>query len=411
LEDILRNLERMRQSPELRPGQLGAYFASQDLNAGPVKIAVCVSESVVQAGLRPGDQLASVNGMVVERLTHWRHAIGPLNAGDEIELLVLRDGQPVRLSVQLQATIEPLQPRWIGFVPQSGSPELAIGQVLPGSPAESAGLRSGDRIMALDGATISDRPGWLAQLSSVPIGAEVSLQLQRGGETLRTRVTVQRFPAQLPTVEMGERAGEADCRLETPAQAGGANRIFAVIPTPAATEPRRGLLLWIPPPGPLEPDAILTDWEDCASRSRSIVIVVESLDPQRWFPDDASLLADVVRTAQRSYRTDPQRVAIGGEAAGAAMAAWCAAHHSDLFAGLALADWPATAPAPSWKSEPVRRTIVLALLEAGAGEHSPPWLEPFQRAASPVWVPALSEGGGETRQTLMARWLSCLDLR
>jgi Do/DeqQ family serine protease len=65
---------------------------------------------------------------------------------------------------------------------------IANGQ--PGSPAEKAGLRARDVVVALNGRPMRTSSEMRARLGLTPVGEEINLQVQRGGETLGIRTTI-----------------------------------------------------------------------------------------------------------------------------------------------------------------------------------------------------------------------------
>ncbi len=79
---------------------------------------------------------------------------------------------------------------------------LRIERVFTGTPAEQAGLRRGDRIMAIDGQPTTDfTPADAARLVRGPEGTTVHLTIARPGETSVREIDVQRAPIRVPTVE------------------------------------------------------------------------------------------------------------------------------------------------------------------------------------------------------------------
>ncbi|MBI3041597.1 MAG: DegQ family serine endoprotease [Betaproteobacteria bacterium] len=75
----------------------------------------------------------------------------------------------------------------LGIAAQEGA---FIGAVQPGSPAEKAGLREGDVVVALNGRPIRAAAELRARLGLTPVGEEIELRVARGRETraVRTRI-------------------------------------------------------------------------------------------------------------------------------------------------------------------------------------------------------------------------------
>jgi regulator of sigma E protease len=173
-----------------------------------------------RAGLRSGDEIVGVGG----RDTGTREAavlalIDELMNGEPIELRVQDAGGDTRVA-RLQVDgdrrglTEPgaLLPGlgfdfWYPVVPAS------VGKVLPGSPAERAGLREGDEIRAVDGEPVADFAALVARVQPRPgarmvltvtredgtLDLPVEVESQREGERLVGRIGVQpAAPAALP---------------------------------------------------------------------------------------------------------------------------------------------------------------------------------------------------------------------
>ncbi len=79
--------------------------------------------------------------------------------------------------------------------------------MIPGKPAERAGLKAGDRIIAIDG-TAASSPGDVASRTNAKPGAPVTYRIARGGETFDTTLTTE------VTEQAGKRIGIAGVRLK-----------------------------------------------------------------------------------------------------------------------------------------------------------------------------------------------------
>jgi regulator of sigma E protease len=163
----------------------------------PVVGDVAADSTAARAGLRSGDLIVGVG----TRDTPTREAavlalLDELMNGRAIEVR-LRDADGDMRSADLEiggdrrALTEPgaLLPGigfdfWYPVVP------ARVGQVLPGSPAERAGLREGDEILAVDGEPVADFTALVARVQPQP-GARLELTVARAGDNLTVPVEVQ----------------------------------------------------------------------------------------------------------------------------------------------------------------------------------------------------------------------------
>ena len=112
---------------------------------------------VAAAGVRRGDHIQKIDGRVVK---NWRAVTMAIVAhvGDQksVTMTVLRPHHQKRMTVNLSLTHWKVAEqagellRSLGIVPFQPKFPMAIGKVMPGSPADRAGLRQGDRILAVN---------------------------------------------------------------------------------------------------------------------------------------------------------------------------------------------------------------------------------------------------------------------
>lgn len=105
----------------------------------------------------------------------------PSNLAGEVMRQLLQHGQVQRGGLGLDTVdITARNARQLGLAP--GASGVAVARVAEGSPAQQAGVRARDRILALDGKAI----GTSAQLRNaeglLPVGRQVRLTLSRGGQ-------------------------------------------------------------------------------------------------------------------------------------------------------------------------------------------------------------------------------------
>lgn len=85
---------------------------------------------------------------------------------------------------------------WTGFeADKNEAGGLKVLAVLPGSPAEKAGIRVGDVLESVNGVSISDEAKMKEmKKTSLGIGQTAAYGVNRDGETLTVKVTLERIP-------------------------------------------------------------------------------------------------------------------------------------------------------------------------------------------------------------------------
>jgi len=156
--------------------------APEYLDAPPVIGWIEAGSPAEKAGLRIDDQIVRISGREVKTWTDVQLAVGS-RPDRLIRIEVLRGGQPLQVDLQTE-TVSKYQMGYAGF---QAKILTQIDMVLDHSPAEKAGLRAGDVILAIDGA-----PVYFYQfLETVQknAGREILFTVDRGGQTLTLPVT------------------------------------------------------------------------------------------------------------------------------------------------------------------------------------------------------------------------------
>jgi Do/DeqQ family serine protease len=154
-----------------------------------------------KAGVKAGDVITALNGRGVKTHTELRNAVGLLRVGDKVDIELLRDGKPQRLSASIGEGTTAATP--VGGLSDAPSAEeakpphpalegaaladtpnktgVAVRTVIPRSKAAGAGLQPGDVIVRANTSTIDS----LAKLREVARDKPVVvLGVRRGGDLL-----------------------------------------------------------------------------------------------------------------------------------------------------------------------------------------------------------------------------------
>src|SRR5215813_9031915 len=193
-------MEQLVRYGAVKRGQLGVsmYTVTPDI-AHSLGLASAVGALVSQvvenspadkAGLRVGDVITSVNGQPVKSNSELRNTIGLLRVGDKVEIGLLRDGKPLRVTAVIADTTTELtggpasihksfEGAVLGDAPDAGG--ALVRSVEPGSAAAQAGLRAEDVIVGANRGRVSS----VRDLRERAKGAAVLvLEVRRGATVL-----------------------------------------------------------------------------------------------------------------------------------------------------------------------------------------------------------------------------------
>jgi S1-C subfamily serine protease len=185
-------------------GQLAVAIGS------PFGLDQTVTSGVVSAIDRPVDTLAGAVGMI--------QTDAPINPGNSGGALADRGGRVIGINDAIQSASggnegvgfaipidiakevadalvdgRPVQYAFLGVqfannTPRSGG--AVIADVVAGSPADKAGLKPGDRVVAMDGHTIQSPTDAIARIRSAKPGDTITVTVARGNTTTDIEVTV-----------------------------------------------------------------------------------------------------------------------------------------------------------------------------------------------------------------------------
>jgi serine protease Do len=168
-----------------------AKFFHVNNASGAVITQVEPNSPGAKAGLKVGDVITELNGKVVSDAGELQVEVGEKQPGTTLHLKALRDGNSVDVPVTLEAMDKAEhgsegadashgKPRW-GLGLEDLTPEVrqqlqagndvhgaVIQQVIPGSPADNAGLQQGDVIMEVNRQPVHSAADVQKALSGIP---------------------------------------------------------------------------------------------------------------------------------------------------------------------------------------------------------------------------------------------------
>jgi regulator of sigma E protease len=163
----------------------------------PVVGQVRLDSPAAVAGLQRGDQIVRVGERSVGDTEELQIAlIRQFSDDGVIPLRVRRDGSERSLMLRVgddrRAMTEPgkLLPG-LGFDLATWNANTLVHEAPPGSAGARAGLRAGDRLLAVDGQPVANSSEFVSMVNAAP-GRDISIEVERGGERLRIVAPVPR---------------------------------------------------------------------------------------------------------------------------------------------------------------------------------------------------------------------------
>ena len=179
--------------------QVAAPAASSG-ETGLVVVIVNANGPAAAAGVKRGDILLKINDTAVNTLADLKNVLKTVKAGDVLKLSVMHGDTPETLSLTVgnknggpDLGLVPfgggMRGGMFGFGRRGGAGAV-ITAVDANSPASSAGLKVGDRILAVDGASIGPNSTLATILGNHKSGDKVVLHVMSGTTTSDVNVTL-----------------------------------------------------------------------------------------------------------------------------------------------------------------------------------------------------------------------------
>ena len=195
-------MDQLIKYGSVKRGQLGVsmYTVTPDIahSLGLSNVTGALVSQVVdgspaeKAGIRSGDVITAVNGQPVKSNSELRNSIGLMRVGDKVEIGLLRDGKPIKVTAVIadttatSADVGPAENIHKAFegatladAPDGGG--ALVKNVEPGSAAAQSGLRNNDVIVGANTGKVTN----LQQLKERAKNSNVLvLQVRRGNSIL-----------------------------------------------------------------------------------------------------------------------------------------------------------------------------------------------------------------------------------
>lgn len=427
LEHVLKVLPALKEGKNLKGGIMGVVFKNQDdMGSEPVINSVRGGSPASEANLKPGDRIVEMDGKPIKRLHGVRHTLGPRYAGDEVKVVVLRDGQRIEKSLKLVAELQAYQFPFLGIVPgrvEAAAGPIPVRYVVPDSPAAAAKILPGDVLVKIGEQDVPNQEKLAEALSQVKIDQPLPLQVRRGSEsltmTLKPAADRAWQPKELPPAVAADKLGPkpADApktgALEEQKIAEFKNIYFAYVPSTYHPAAPASVLVWLHEPGGFDSKKLLEQWKPYCEKHQCILVAPKSAEAEKWLPTEAEFIQKAVEEIAQEYRVDRRRIVVGGRQAGAGMALIAAARNRAFFRGVALIE--PIPSAPIGDNDPAQRLRVW--LATADGSNGAKAFEKYLAQLKSQKFPVVESNLGKESRPLkpdetesLLRWIDALDV-
>ena len=168
---------------------------------------VCKNTSAWNAGLRKGDTILSVNNTPVETwMAFQTECFLSGTTNDVVQITYEREAERHSTQAVLDTQVSPNESIYVvgGCIP--GAVRYCVLEVVPGSPAEAAGLQPMDCILTIDGTPFEELDLY-SNTPPFPNDKPVTLQLKRGEETFEVTFEPKKLSEEDDTPRFGFLSG------------------------------------------------------------------------------------------------------------------------------------------------------------------------------------------------------------
>ncbi len=448
IEQILGNLPRLMQGKDLQKGMIGILLKQgmDPLSDEPEIGTVQAGSPAAKASMQAGDKIIAVGPVGVKSTAQFQTAMAKYYSGDTVELELQRGETKIKAKIELASPSRGQNRARLGLFPMrdDAGKGILIRQLEPDGPAEKAGLKPGDRILAarpvfpgqprgpaappLKAAPKFDRKELIQNLDGLLAGMEIELLVQKKGATSISPLKVKTGLGSLTLANLQPENASARAENEEKAsdkkpQTGvvrGTNAAQdrswkALVPRNAGKE-SHGLLVWLHPPGRNKDrdfEEIINLWELFCTRNRLVLLMPVCEADAGWTVADDPFILEAVRTFQDSCNIDNNRIVAHGFAQGGQMASHLGSHSKGLFKAVATVG---TLPSPLPKEAPPNGLPAFFLC-TGDRDPQAEALRQTQKTLSDLGLPAylhLMPQSGQQYLELgaletMLRWIEGLD--
>lgn len=190
-------IDKIKGEPKLSPNpnilslddMIGSFEGLTNISKASA-IGVRAGTIAEKAGLQTGDVISSINGFKVQYFRELEN------------LLIAQQGQPIKLEIDRYPSADvnkpeklsiSIDPHSIASLDSIGieAPDLYLAKIVDKSPAATAGLKSGDKLLSIDGVQIAAWDQILNKIKNFSGQGSINFQVLRDGKEMSFSITPQ----------------------------------------------------------------------------------------------------------------------------------------------------------------------------------------------------------------------------
>jgi serine protease Do len=461
MEDVLAVVPKLKLGKDLTKGVLGVQLKSKDMYGAVPEVAnVSANSAAARAGMKAGDIITEIDGKPVVSEAQLKHLLGPKYENDKVTVKFKRGKEEqVAANIELVGSIVQFVHAFLGILPMRDDPKLGveIRYVYPKSPADTAGLKAGDRIVKYgadakalkvfsgakrgrdefqdalnnakpdtdlklevlrkDGKTtdtlsvkLGTMPGTAANLEdTVPETLPATASKNKGLDPLETSNPKVK-PPKIDDFKKPEKAG-----LIKRTTTSGEHKFSVYVHDDYDPKIAHALLIWLHPPGKNsaeELEKVTNTWEDFCKDNHVILLMPETDNEDGWTPTDADFVQEAIRHTLSRFHIDRQRIVTHGIGVGGQMAFYLGFNAREFVRGVATTGAVMRNPGDNTPSQRLGFFIVAGKLDPIVGAIAESKIKLNERRFPVVYRELPNRGReylDEPTFRQMVRWLDSLD--
>lgn len=168
-------------------GSFAGFSAEPDAKGAKVT-SVAENSPATLAGFQIGDIVTKFDGAAVKNLNQILETINKKRPNDQVEIELLREGKPVKVTLTFAAGFKAAP--FIGISGATNEKGVGVDAVVAGTPAANAKIQKGDVISKFDGQPVKDLESLQAVISKKKAGETADVEVLRGNEILKLKITL-----------------------------------------------------------------------------------------------------------------------------------------------------------------------------------------------------------------------------